>query len=270
MIILTGRRDHHIQWIIVPLVFGETGATRAIISPCCISVVATRPEGLACRLVSLGPHEYLEGKCGAPGQPPPVPSPDYTSRLGGAPKSSPAREAKQANVGKGGYMAVFQIPRTEFVPHPMGPSEGIIYEVRDLGEIETPFGRKHKVAVKVQSLDHTMDDDDGRPFSVQKMMNLSGHEASDLYKFRCSALKVSALTEDQIRDFADTELVGIRIGYVVEHTVSTKNGNTYANISTVWRLEDQKKGELILEPQAPPTPTEGSIPDAKNEEGLPF
>ena len=41
--------------ITVPLVFGETGATRAIKSPRCISVVATRFEGLACRLVSLGP-----------------------------------------------------------------------------------------------------------------------------------------------------------------------------------------------------------------------
>lgn len=176
-------------------------------------------------------------------------------------------------------MAKFEVPRTEFVPHPMGPSEGIIFDVQDKGVIETPFGNKHKVAIKVQSLDKFIPDDDDKPttkpFSVQKMCNLSGHEASDLYKFRCAALKVANLTEDQAYNFDDSELLGVRIGYVVAHTVSTKNGNTYANIDTVWRLDDQTKGEITLEAQSGATPqaaTAAPGPDGRSEgdTDLPF
>lgn len=180
-------------------------------------------------------------------------------------------------------MAKFAVPRTEFVPHPMGQSEGVIYEVRDLGEIETPFGIKHKVAIKVQSFTQYIPDEDGKPsdkpFSVQKMMNLSGHEASDLYKFRCAALQVANLTEDQAYNFDDSELLGVRLGYNVAHTVSQKNGNTYANIDSVWRLEDQTKGEIILEPQdaqteGGPSPATAGAPvgaaSATQDENLPF
>mgnify|MGYP004453376231 CR=1 FL=1 len=165
-------------------------------------------------------------------------------------------------------MARYELPRTEFLPHPDGPDEGVIYEVRDLGDIETAYGVKHKVAVKVQSFGHMMED--GRPFSVQKMMNLSAHDQSDLYKFRCAALGVKTLSDDKAIFFDDEELVGIRVGYVVEHQISQKNGNTYGNIGSIWRLEDQTKGEIVLEaqgnaPQAA-TSTSGKIDD----KDLPF
>tara|TARA_R100001594_G_scaffold15055_1_gene31770 strand:+ start:647 stop:1144 length:498 start_codon:yes stop_codon:yes gene_type:complete len=165
-------------------------------------------------------------------------------------------------------MATYELPRTEFLPHPAGPDEGVIYEVRDLGDIETAFGVKRKVAVKVQSFGKLMED--GRPFSVQKMMNLSGHDQSDLYKFRCAALGVTSLKDDQAYSFDDQELIGVRVGYVVEHQVSQKNGNTYGNIGSIWRLDDQTKGEIVLEAQgnAPEaaTPTSGKIED----KDLPF
>ena len=164
-------------------------------------------------------------------------------------------------------MAKYTMERMEFVPHPVGPSEGIIYEVRDLGEIDTQFGAKHKVAVKIQSLDHKMED--GRPFSIQKLMNLSGHDKSDLFKFRCAARGVAALKDDEAYNFDDGELLGVRLGYVVEHQVSQKNGNTYGNLATVWRLEDQKKGEIVLEAQSQ-TPEAATAASAPNKDDLPF
>jgi len=165
-------------------------------------------------------------------------------------------------------MAKYTMERTEFVPHPVGPSEGIIYEIRDLGEMDTQYGTKHKVAVKIQSLNHTMQD--GRPFSIQKLMNLSGHDRSDLFKFRCAARGIPVLTDKEAYSFDDQELLGVRLGYVVEHQVSESNGNTYGIVATVWRLEDQTKGEIVLEaqgnaPQAA-TSTSGKIDD----KDLPF
>ena len=168
-------------------------------------------------------------------------------------------------------MAKYSIERTEFVPHPMGPSEGIIYDVADKGSMETTFGIKRKVSIKVQSLDHMMED--GRPFSVQKMMNISAHEASDLYKFRCAILQVGALTDEQAYSFDDSELLGKRIGDVCEHQVSQKNGQIYAHISTsVWPLTDQTKGEAILEAQSKEV-IGGQAPDtagAAQNKDLPF
>lgn len=138
----------------------------------------------------------------------------------------------------------YEIPKQEYDPYPKGPSEGIIYEIEDKGMIETPFGDKHKLSIKIESLKHKLDD--GRPFTIQKLVNLSGHENSDLYKFRCAARGIEVLADDDAYNFDPDELVGIRISYVVEHQQSPRNGKTYGNISSgsVWRLEDQSKGEM--------------------------
>ena len=138
----------------------------------------------------------------------------------------------------------YEIPKMEYDPYPKGPSEGIIYELEDKGMIETPFGEKHKLAIKIESLKHQLED--GRPFTIQKLVNLSGHENSDLYKFRCAARGIEGMDADDALSFDPDELIGIRISYVVEHQVSPRNGKTYGNISSgsVWRLEDQSKGEM--------------------------
>jgi len=164
-------------------------------------------------------------------------------------------------------MAKYEIERTEFVPHPIGPGEGIIYDVRDLGNIETPFGVKHKVSIRIQSIDQRMED--GRPFTVQKMCNVSGHEASDLYKFRCAALKKAALSDEEAYNFDDAELLNVRVGYVISHSVSAKNGNTYGNLDTVWRLDDQTKGKVEIEApgDAPQAAGQAEVPADKD---LPF
>jgi len=170
-------------------------------------------------------------------------------------------------------MAKYVMERTEFIPHPIGPSEGIIYEIKDLGIIQTPFGDKHKVAIKIQSISHRMEEDN-KPYVVQKLVNVSGHEAGHLYKFRCAALKKTALTDEEAYNFDDQELLNVRVGYVVTHSISSKNGNTYANLDTVWRLDDQSKGSVELElsataTQAAPAAGNGQ-PEKPNKDDLPF
>jgi len=61
---------------------------------------------------------------------------------------------------------------------------------------------------------------------------------------------------------------------VVAHSISSKNGNTYANLDTVWRLDDQSKGSVELElsataTQAAPAAGNGQ-PEKPNKDDLPF
>ena len=145
-------------------------------------------------------------------------------------------------------MAKFDIPRKEFETHPQGLSEGIIYEVEDIGLQETPFGPKHKIIIKTESMQHKVKEGDqaGQPLTIWTRYNLSGHKNSQLRPCR-EAILGRQLTEDEAHKFDSDELIGVRVFYVIIHQQGN-DGRMYAKIDSIGRLEDQTKGTMTMTP----------------------
>lgn len=122
----------------------------------------------------------------------------------------------------------FQIPKSNFDPHPTGRHQGKILEVRDKGMVATQWGEKHKVAVVIESQTAMMDD--GRPFLIFKSMTLSSDKKSALRAFREAVLD-RPLTADEMTDFSpNRELIGRAISYRVDHSEPGPDGSVFANI----------------------------------------
>ncbi len=130
-------------------------------------------------------------------------------------------------------MAKIEIPKTNYIPHPEGSHEGKIYEIEDKGQIETSFGLKHKIAIKIQSNTATMDD--GQPFEVQRWCTVSGHPKSDLRKLR-ETLLGRKLTDEEAYNLDTNELLEMSVGYVVVHNEGNE-GQVYSNIQNIWPLK---------------------------------
>lgn len=131
-------------------------------------------------------------------------------------------------------MAKYELPNSNFIPHPNGTFEGRIVGVEDKGEVDTNFGRKRKLAIKIESATEMMDD--GNPFSAWLWHTLSGSPKSNLYKLRASLLG-RALTAEERAHFEDGELVGRRVGYQIVHQEGSEGG-VFANVENVWPLND--------------------------------
>ena len=129
----------------------------------------------------------------------------------------------------------FDIPQSEFVPHPHGIHKGTIVDVTDQGERESTFEGKTRIVQKV-SIDiesSTAFTDDGRPFVHREWCTLSSDERSKLLKLRQSLLK-RPVTEDEKMHFdPDKEMIGRQVEYVIEHVY--RNGKTHPGIAS-WSL----------------------------------
>jgi len=156
-------------------------------------------------------------------------------------------------------MAKFQIPKKEFEQYPPGLSEGIIYEIEDIGIHPTPFGDRHKIIMKIESLRHTIRQGDqaGDPMTIWTRYNLSGHKNSQLRPHR-EAILGRPLTEEEAHNFDSDELVGVRVFYVVIHQQGN-DGKMYARIDSIGRLDDQTKGTM-MDRSAPPQDTSQQSP----------
>ena len=86
-----------------------------------------------------------------------------------------------------------------------------------------------------------------QPFSVSKDYTLSMHEKANL-RHDLSSWRGRAFTDDEAKAFDITKLIGIPCMLNVIHNAA-KNGNTYANISSVATVP---KG-LIVPPQINPS-----------------
>ena len=184
-------------------------------------------------------------------------------------------------------MPKFDIPKKVFTPYPMGMSEGIIYEVEDVGVQDTPFGPKHKIIVKIESMVHKLvDESTGQPTTTPMTQwtryNLSGHKNSTLRAHR-EIILGRKLTEEEAHNFDTDELIGLRVQYVILHQEGN-DGNTYARIDSILRHPDQTKGQLFNQPAVagsqdprvgepvagtPQTPA-GQPSDGSNTDDLPF
>ena len=130
-------------------------------------------------------------------------------------------------------MIKIKFQENQFDPHPAGTHQGRIVEVEDKGQIETQFGLKPKLAIKIES--DSAKTESGRPFWVWKWVNSSGSTKSTLYKIR-RTLAGRDLTRDERLSFSDTELVDRTIGYQVAH-ISGLEGGTFVSVESIWPLE---------------------------------
>ena len=101
-----------------------------------------------------------------------------------------------------------------------------IVEYKDLGVVETNFGDKEKVSIKVEVTDQKAEN--GEPIYVFVNATKSIGVESTLGKF----LRKLGLNVQGSFDLDD--LVGFKFRAVIEHNVGD-NGKTYANIGSVIR-----------------------------------
>lgn len=108
-----------------------------------------------------------------------------------------------------------------------GPHTAVLSKVKDLGEVETKFGPKHRVRFIWQIEDER--DERGNPKLAFQAFNVSFDAKSLLYK----AVR-QILGSAPPSTFDLESLVGTEATIVVEHNAGS-DGTEYANISAVIR-----------------------------------
>ncbi len=140
----------------------------------------------------------------------------------------------------------FEVPQNNFMPHPAGMFTGGIISVTDQGERESTFEGKsklvHKISIDIRS--DTEVTESGEPFVHREWCTLSSDDRARLVKLRQTLLGRPLNSEEATSFDADSEMVGRRVNYVIEHTY--RNGKTYANIAS-WSLIVEVEDSSITE-----------------------
>ena len=122
--------------------------------------------------------------------------------------------------------------KIEFSVHPTGSYTGTIISVDDKGKIDTQYGLKHKITVRVESNAAN----NGSPHALNHWLTVSAHPKSNLTAFREMVLG-RPLTESERVTFDQNELVGKSVGYEVSHR--QVGDKVYANIVKIWPEEEE-------------------------------
>ena|ERR1035437_2508313 len=112
---------------------------------------------------------------------------------------------------------VFELPTEE--QHSL-----TIVEVKDLGVVETAFGSKEKLSIKIEVSDQKSES--GEPIYVFINASKSIGEKSTLGKF------LRKLGINLQGSFDMDDLIGFKFRAVIEHNTAT-NGKTYANVGSI-------------------------------------
>lgn len=113
---------------------------------------------------------------------------------------------------------------------PAGLRRAICAEVRDLGEIETQYGRKHQGRL-IFEVDAT-DPETGERLTVVWTFTVSLHEKSKLREFLRKWMG-RELTPAECANFDLEKLIGLPAILQIEYATSATSGNQYAKISSV-------------------------------------
>jgi hypothetical protein len=118
--------------------------------------------------------------------------------------------------------------------HSTGQHTGTIKTVEDRGILDTPYGRKHKISILVES-------DDGA--QLNQWLTLSNHPKSNLTEFREMVLGRSLSDQERMTFDPNNELVGKYVGYEVSHRQS--GDKLYANIVKLWPVSEDAVDEPL-------------------------
>ena len=132
----------------------------------------------------------------------------------------------------------YEIPQSKYPPTPSGQHDGVIIAVNDEGTRESTFDgatrEVHKLSVDIESDTAFMDD--GRPYVHREWCTLSGHDRSKLVKLRQGLLGRPLSKEEKLHFDEDTEMVGRRVQYLIEHEFV--DGKVYPRLTSWSLLED--------------------------------
>lgn len=124
---------------------------------------------------------------------------------------------------------------------PDGLQDAVLVDVVDLGELDTPWGRKSKISL-VFELEDT--DHEGKHFIVTKRytksMNIKSNLRSDLERWRGSKFSKDELTEGINME----AMIGLNATLFISHNESEEHGKTFANIETI--LPRKKNNKVVF------------------------
>ena len=119
----------------------------------------------------------------------------------------------------------FELKNSTYEPHPEGTFKGTIIEVKDMGEQDTKFGSKHRIAIVIQN--------DELERQHWEFCNLASGKNSSLTTLRQKLFK-RALTSEEMKSFdPEVEMVNKKIRFQIEHEYG--DTRTFANLVT-WSL----------------------------------
>ena len=138
-------------------------------------------------------------------------------------------------------MAVYDLPKATFEPHPEGAHTGTIVEVRDMGQSDTQYGTKHRVAVVIEADNLTREDGDSwRHF---EFVNLASGENSKLTKLPQKLLRRKLTGEERDKFDPDSEMLDKSVSYTIAHEFG--DNRTFANIASWSILDDGDDSEKL-------------------------
>ncbi len=119
-----------------------------------------------------------------------------------------------------------------FSPAPEGLHQAVCVDVIDLGEQDTPWGKKHKIALRFELDSH--DPETKKPYQVSKWYTASLSELATLRQ-HLESWRGRAFTEAELIGFDIEKLVGINAQLSLIHQLTDKK-RTFANIQTIVPL----------------------------------
>ena len=136
------------------------------------------------------------------------------------------------------------IIKEEKIEYPLAPDgllDALLVDVVDLGELDTPWGPKHKLSL-VSELEDT--DSEGKHFIVTKRYTWSLNEKSNLRK-DLERWRGSKFSGDELESGVDMEaFIGLNATLFISHNESEEHGKTFANIETI--LPRKKNNKVVF------------------------
>ena len=172
-------------------------------------------------------------------------------------------------------MAIFaRVPESKYPLAPAGLHPAVCCDVIDRGLVDTQFGQKHQVEIRLQ-LEEAIESDKGlvRPVVRQRFTN-SLHEKAKL-RAVLETWRGAKFTKDELRGFDLERLIGASCQVQVIHNVSDE-GQTFANVNAVIPLGKgmprvQVGSDYVRELQRTSmTPSNGDAADPLLEDEVPF
>jgi hypothetical protein len=159
-----------------------------------------------------------------------------------------------------------------------GLQQAVCSHVMDLGDQDTPFGKKRKIAMCFELAQKMRD---GRPFMQSKIYTSSLNEKSTLRK-DLESWRGKRFAEEELKGFDVERLIGV--GCMLNLIETAKDNKIYVNIATISKLP---LGYSSISPVGQPVPewirkmaekgtgiVDMSDPiafdDIQNQEALPF
>jgi hypothetical protein len=141
---------------------------------------------------------------------------------------------------KEAFMRVHE-SESNFTAAPQGLHQAVCHEIRDMGVVETPWGKKPMVLIGWQLAE--IDPETNRRFFVFKRYNATLGKKAKPSNLRedLESWRGKAFTEQEAADFDLDALKGVNCQLSVVHNL--KDGTTYANVKTVVQAA---KGEPKL------------------------